>query len=213
MSATMRRLARRMLRSRTIAFVGAGASASVGYPTWDQLIDGLYQQVAATRGLSRSESDQDLRWVAEQFDSDLEDSLIDAVRRVFEERSPGGPGAIHTMLARLPFKHYITTNYDRLIEQACDEEVTEAGRWVAEDSSGLLSSVEPCVPRSGRDQEQFSGFLSLMAEDSPRRAVLHLHGTLEDRLTLTMADYNRQYLHAPPSSACLRSLPRRRSSS
>ena len=192
----MRKLAKRMrMRSRTIAFVGAGASASVGYPTWDQLIDGLYQEVTSTRGLNRSGSDQDLRWVAEQFDSDLEGSLVDAVRRVFEERAPGGPGPIHTMLARLPFNHYITTNYDRLIEQACDEEVGEAARWVTENSSGPQFNVEPCIPRSGRDQEQFSEFLSLMAEDSPRRAVLHLHGTLEDRVTLTMADYNRQYLH------------------
>jgi NAD-dependent SIR2 family protein deacetylase/tetratricopeptide (TPR) repeat protein len=196
MADAMRKLAKRMrMRSRTIAFVGAGASASVGYPTWDQLIDGLYQEATSTRGINRAESDQDLRWVAEQFDSDLEGSLVDSVRRVFEERAPGGPGPLHTMLARLPFNHFITTNYDRLIEQACDEEARGAARWVTGSSNEPQFTVEPCIPRSGRDPEQFSGFLSLMAEDSPRRAVLHLHGTLEDQLTLTMADYNRQYLH------------------
>jgi tetratricopeptide (TPR) repeat protein len=193
MTATLRKLANRMVRSRTIAFVGAGARASVGYPTWNQLLDGLYREVASSRGLRRPESDQDLRWIAEQFDRDLEGTLMDAVRRVFEHHSPSGPGPVHTMLVRLPFNHYITTNYDRLIEQACDIELSRVENTRAPIPDSIV--VEPCISRSGRDQEQFSNFLSIMAEDSPRRAVLHLHGTLEDQLTLTMADYNSQYLH------------------
>ncbi len=188
------RLANRMRASKTIAFVGAGASASVGYPTWNQLLDGLYQRAKATSGAAPPDVEQDMRWIAEQFDVDLAGSLMDAVREVFETYGPQGPGRLHELLVRLPFNHFITTNYDRLIEDACLGD-TSGGAPSDSTIPAVQSRIEACIPRSGRDHEQFSTFLAMLAEDSGRRAVLHLHGTLEDQLTLTMTDYNRQYLH------------------
>jgi hypothetical protein len=91
-------------------------------------------------------------------------------------------------MARLPFTHFITTNYDDLIEDACNRlfEITNGRKPV---------DGEKCLSRDGRISDSFSDFLGSFSQES-QRSVLHLHGTLDgERLTLSLGDYDVQYLH------------------
>ncbi|MEA2001414.1 MAG: SIR2 family protein [Actinomycetota bacterium] len=183
-------LASRMVTSRAVGFVGAGCSAQLGYPTWDELIEALYERASAYAKVPEPKSGSDQRWLAEVYAEELNrrGSLQETMRGVFEESDTKELDRFHLLLARLPFNHFITTNYDKLIEQACDL-VFEL------DNDRKPFEKERCVTRDGRSGASFSEFLGSFSRES-RRSVLHLHGTLEgDNLTLSLGDYDAQYLH------------------
>jgi hypothetical protein len=186
----LRPLARQMVTSRTIGFIGAGSSARVGYPLWADLLNGLCEEARRFAEVPSPDT-TDPRWSAEVYGEVLErrDRLDSAVRRILSRssRELAGPDEFHRLLGRLPFNHFITTNYDDLIEQACNLEMTaQLGR--------ALASGERCLPLDGRDDDRFCEFLRLLAGDG-HRSVLHLHGSLGHRITLTLGEYDTQYLH------------------
>jgi len=192
----METLARRIAETRTIGFIGAGTSARLGYPTWNDLIKALYLQASEYTDVPPPERDSDMRWLAEVYGAEIgrHGSLQQVMREVCS--APISQGAddrdeelrLHLLIARLPFTHFITTNYDNLIEEACDR--------LFEISEGCKpSDTQRCLTRDGRNSEPFSDFLRSFSQDS-QRSVLHLHGTLTgDHLTLALGDYDLQYLH------------------
>ncbi|NND75115.1 MAG: hypothetical protein HKN44_08920 [Ilumatobacter sp.] len=196
MADALRELAERMNRSRTIGFIGAGYSARSGYPTWSTLIDDLYERAKRfSDDLPKpQDADVDMRWLAEMYANELtrRGSLTDTLRESFENAVADSEqdaqlDRLQLMVARLPFRHYITTNYDALLEQACDS-IFEV---IAQRPP---TATERCLARDGRVDSQFSDFLGALADD--RQSVLHLHGRLDgDQLTLSMGEYDKQYLH------------------
>ena len=104
-----------------IALIGAGASAKSGYPTWTQLIQ-LLQSAASKKtkaGQWKKNLDDvnDAPWTAEVFARDLgPGGLGKLIRKEFATRqSLAEP---HIALAKMPFPHFLTTNFDPSIEEA-----------------------------------------------------------------------------------------------
>lgn len=111
----------------SIAFVGAGASASL-YPLWNGLLK-IFADEAVKRGLA-APADRDL-WLSpgtkpQQAVRGIKQALGDGIyaellRRIFGPRT-GADGnyftPVHAALMRLRFRGYVTTNYDLALEQA-----------------------------------------------------------------------------------------------
>lgn len=155
-------LAARARADRLVLFLGAGVSRDAGLPDWDSLLD----SIAARLGLPPEESQQlsgfDARDRArllelragsrEQFVQLLEESL--------EQRRFG---LTHALLASLGVESTVTTNFDRLYEQACS-----------------LPGRSGSVPR----------VLPYEIADDDRPWVLKLHGDLgRPDVVITRADY------------------------
>ena len=192
----MKTLAMRMVETRTIGFIGAGTSARLGYPTWYDLINALYEHAAVYSDVPPPERDSDMRWLAEVYGAEIDrhGSLQQVIRGVLSRSTEQDTTErdealrLHLLMARLPFTHFITTNYDDLIEEACDRlfEITNGRK---------PSGRQKCLAKDGRNSEPFSDFLRSFSQE-PQRSVLHLHGTLTgEHLTLALGDYDVQYLH------------------
>jgi hypothetical protein len=118
-----RKLGELLATGRAIAFVGAGASAGL-YPLWHQLIAQLADEAVA-RGLANAE--QRRLWVDKyagarppQAVRGIREALQDGIYRsllhtIFGPRT-GSDGLrytpVHEQMLQLPFRSYVTTNYD-----------------------------------------------------------------------------------------------------
>jgi hypothetical protein len=156
------------LRNQLVLFLGAGVSMAAKAPSWKQLLLDL----ATEAGLAADEL-EDFRGL-----SDLDAATL-IERRTHSEsgRTPrrtlgdrikkrvdlGRPSLLHTLLAALPVRQAVTTNYDRLFELACG-------------GIGERVSILPYEP-----------------DPDARRWLLKLHGcvTRVDDIVLTREDYLR----------------------
>jgi hypothetical protein len=98
-------------------FIGAGLSASAGYPGWTKLLKEPRKQARIPDSL------QDLPLVAEYIVQSLpggretlEHHILSALGAV-----PTSPSAGHQYIAELPISDIWTTNYDPLVEEAIPE--------------------------------------------------------------------------------------------
>lgn len=122
-----RELALRAAQNRLVVFMGAGVSASAGLPTWAQLLD----QLATRAGFTEAER-VGLRELGHLDRAQLisgrlgsAESLGEAIR---DSLDVGHTVALsHMLLAALPVREFITTNYDDCFERAC----ASVGREVA----------------------------------------------------------------------------------
>ncbi|MFO0851836.1 MAG: SIR2 family protein [Gemmataceae bacterium] len=160
------RLAGHALRGELALFVGAGVSMAAGLPGWAGLLDRL----ADRAGLSAVERAAlaDLRNALDQA-TVVERRLAarggTLGRAVADVLAPHRHYALaHALLAALPVREAITTNYDRLFEAA----------WGATDPGGLAVLPGPARPH-------------------PRRWLLKMHGCVSDpdRVVLSRASYTR----------------------
>jgi hypothetical protein len=163
------RLADAAITSHLVLFVGAGASAAAGAPTWNQLL----RRIAELAGF-RTESlellaRKDPRDQATLIERRLQEhgkALREAVAN--ELQLTTRYSLLHGLLTSLPSREAVTTNFDDLFETAA----TTANRPLA---------VLPADPR-----------------DADGRWLLKLHGTVDhpDDIVLTRSDYlnmPRQY--------------------
>lgn len=146
-------LADRIAGGTAVGFVGAGASARSGYPVWGDLLSGISPDLEG-EGLLRS-------GIA------VSDALISALSSYELE----GPSPLHELLARLPFHHFVTTNFDDLMEEACND---EARRRLGRE----LELSEKCMTLSVTSGHDFSRFKDALSAKGGERAVLHLLGSL-----------------------------------
>ncbi len=164
LEAAARRLASLASRSELVVFMGAGVSASAGLPTWAQLLE----QLAIEAGFSEEEREA-LREVsaldrAQLLAQRLGPDPTALGRTVRKCLDVGDVVALsHTLLAGLPVREFITTNYDDCFERAC----ASVGRGVAR---------LPYVPAFGSE-----------------RWLLKMHGCVTEPqdIVLTRRDYVR----------------------
>lgn len=165
------RLARVAANGDLVLFLGAGVSKNAGLPDWN----GLLSNLAKGAGMSEAELDMlcdlgsldqaraiELRMEAKEGASTtgtrlLGNSIAEACNSVH------GYAMTHALLAALPVREVVTTNYDTLFERASEA----AGRAV---------SVLPHDPNS-----------------DAHRWVLKMHGCVTDpeNIVLTREDYMR----------------------
>jgi hypothetical protein len=153
------RLATRASRGELALFLGAGVSAGAGMPPWNDLLE----QLAETAGMSEQERDglkhldvMDRAVIIENRLGSI--PLQQELKKMFtaEHYALG-----HALLAALPVKEVVTTNYDCLFEMA----------W---DTQGRIASVLPHGSRPDGD-----------------RWLLKMHGcvTRPAEIVLTREDY------------------------
>ena len=168
--------------------VGAGSSARVGYVTWNRLMDEL--ENLANRcggGLDRKRKDD---WL--EYAKDIKSHIINKtgnldryhnlLYELFKRKSPAFDD-FHKMLASLPFRGILTTNYDTVLEAALGTVDPES----ASDNSLVID-----VGSGARIHE----FLMAMNNDKRMiRRIAHLHGTFNpaDSIILSIEDYKDAY--------------------
>jgi tetratricopeptide (TPR) repeat protein len=186
----MGRLRELLAGEQAIALVGAGASAGL-YPLWDELIRQLAEEPVA-RGLA-TDADRDF-WLKtatrspQQAVRGIRESLGrqvfgDVLRETFGyRRGPDGRHCtpVHAALLQLPFRGYVTTNYDpglleaRLLERpevgatgyATWQDADAVRRWL----TGDVFNEQPCP-------------------------ILYAHGIYEksDSIVLGIGEYRQAY--------------------
>ena len=135
-------------RRELILFVGAGVSASAGLPTGQSLAKALNDLLDVSRRIE--EQRDQLQLVAERFEADY-----DRVRLALElearlsSKELSDIGHAHFLIANLIKKDYvrtlITTNYDRLIEDACRSLGIAIRTIVTSDQIGFFDDNKPTL--------------------------------------------------------------------
>jgi hypothetical protein len=148
--ATARGLAADAAAGKLVLFMGAGVSASAGLPLWRELISDLAQEVGFASAELEALGRLHLLDQARIIETRLQRHGTELTERVLDRLGSHRYGLSHGLLACLPIDQAVTTNYDRLFEQAS----TAAGRELA------VLPTEPTRERS--------------------RWLLKLHGSLDD---------------------------------
>lgn len=196
-----------LVTGRAIAFVGAGCSARAltqdgepVYPTWNDLLNLLHERVeriqpGAAHGLDTVE---DALWRAEEYRRLLGDEYATLIRETY------GPSDIqlsdfHKTIVLMPFRHFLTTNYDLVLEDALQQALFTRYR------AGTLPQTELYrVQFVGRtmtwnDKANLAEFFRRV--DDPRYAsrIVHVHGRYDQpgSIVLTERDYTSRYIEGP----------------
>ena len=166
--AAAERLGREARRQNVVLFMGAGVSVGAGLPAWQQLLDGLAHDLEFSDDALQRLRHMDVRDQAAILqlhlgaDSASEgQTLHDAVSAQLGDSSHA---LVHGLLASLPCREAVTTNYDRLFEIA------------AQGADGAPLAVLP-----------------YQAVEPGQRWLLKLHGSVDqaDSIVLTRDDYLR----------------------
>jgi hypothetical protein len=180
------RLTKALASARAVAFVGAGASTGL-YPLWNPLIrrladeavpQGLADDAERAHWLERcaARPQQTVRGIKDALQEGRYGSLL---REIFGPKSgPDGRRftAVHDALLRLPFRGYVTTNFDPALLEA---------RHV----------IRPAAPAAGcgtwRDQDLVHRWITGDIFDEDTCPVMFLHGSHDrcDSIVLGVGEY------------------------
>lgn len=196
-------LAECIAKDRPILMTGAGLSRLVGYPSW-------YDLMLELRSVLGSEVDvDDELLVNKEYDKYAEKLLSKSIRqtdlfpfikeRFGPERANSRYDELHLELVGLPFCGLVTTNYDRVLEDA-----TQAHLYKV-----MGAKAPGCKPRDLCYDEHGTfvfDFIRRLARSSDmgcRDEILHLHGYYEHpkHIILTDSDYSKRYGRMLPGSS------------
>jgi hypothetical protein len=221
-------LIERLRHRQVIAFLGAGLSVPLGLPSWRQLIASILGQVnAATYNPDprdaewlRKAAAEEPEWAAEVLHEMGPDKYFEAIQTLFRNRPTAPFSFAHSLLAQLPFRLYLTTNFDTVVEDYVSffdwhdpvvlthREAWQASAW-ADDSARRVLKVHGSVDK---DAQQIvlrsSDYKSLLCDDLyyqllaslfSRFAVITLGYSLRDREFHTLIEERqRRQLDCPP---------------
>jgi hypothetical protein len=186
-----------------IAFVGAGLSHPL-YPTWSQFLEKLASKATEVTGKSVAPSNQtpepDILEYAQALQTIFRDnSSIDQYFSIFGSEFGPKDGRCtdqQRKLIRLPFKGFVTTNYDEDLEQAaldCGERRRDCGVVAA--PFGLTQTPGQTIgARPSRSTSANAIFQTL----SSRRRLCFAPCQRPSRLYLDPVDRDCQSLFLPP---------------
>jgi tetratricopeptide (TPR) repeat protein len=184
-------LVENLSNEKAVAFVGAGASAGI-YPLWGELIEQLADYAVAQ---GKAEPGDAERWKRDKASTaqqrvrnilrKLEEPLyFQFLRQKFSERR-GSDGkrftATHAALLRIPFRGYVTTNYDPALDFARAEIRPEC-----------LTTGIPTWQDDDEVYRWLSGEAFAGPEDCP---ILWLHGSWQrpSGIVLNAGEYGAAY--------------------
>jgi O-acetyl-ADP-ribose deacetylase (regulator of RNase III) len=159
-----------------VLFVGAGLSTGAGMPSWDQFIARLRQELKIADEARVDHLDL-AQWYREHFGKKR---LAELLRTTFSTEGP--PTLAHYLLMALPLRHVITTNYDRLLEQA------------------LMALKRHPLPVIRQEDVVHTGGAGVY--------VVKLHGDAQhpDQIVLTRDDYHTFFENRPAMALLLEGL-------
>jgi hypothetical protein len=115
-----------IVEGNAVVFIGSGVSAGAGLPDWPALLRELIETGFNRQHLNTDERDELLAWLAKPDYLMLADAIQDRltrsvlqdllVKRLTEPTARATP--LHRALAAVPFAAFVTTNFDRLFEDA-----------------------------------------------------------------------------------------------
>lgn len=181
---------------KTWLFLGSGASAQAGLPSWPKLLsnvvaglppDAASRVRASSRYVKALENHEYPRAFEVVQSVSNRGTLEHLVAR--ELATVTTPPPVIKMLANWPFAGYITSNYDGLLMRALRAIQDYAQAWTA-------------VGNTPQEMQKLTG-------DQQRR-VWHIHGAFElpekSRLILTESDYEEAYAEGSPALHVLRAI-------
>lgn len=178
-------LLRNLNEKRTVLFAGAGLSKGAGLPTWRELLDGMVDRLLQEKkGVPEKEVFSKLL-EAEKFlevadcvkdnlsQFSYNDYLVDILSRDQAFPIP----EVHKIITKLPFSAVVTTNYDKLFEQA----------YSMPDPLLGLPAVAPRAPKH-TDTQQLARYIF-----KGDFFILKAHGDIDDQesLVLSVEDYQK----------------------
>ena len=185
---------------QALLLVGAGSSRVVGYPSWQELLDQLRQEVVPEdpfpENLSLLERASFIRnRLRDHRDREArERQFLGHLEATFRPRMSANFVGFHKTLLRLPFCGLATTNYDQVLEIALNAVRTEDGL------DPNCQSIDLCA--SDGPHRAFE-FLRGLSAQNPHPAVLHIHGYWDNpkHIALTSEDYDRLYRVPTPTAS------------
>jgi hypothetical protein len=136
-----RELASEAASGKLVLFLGAGVSASAGLPLWRELLSRLAEDAGFDDDEQASLGRLPFLDQARLIEKRLRDAGSELTGQVLEQLSSPRYGLSHGLLACLPIDQVVTTNYDRLFEDASEaagssvavlpaEPTPEHARWL-----------------------------------------------------------------------------------
>lgn len=187
-------LAERMKARSLLAFVGAGLSVPLGYPSWKALMRGIHTSLEVqdeiepfTDGMFSYEEYAE-RLFRFAVGKEKKDAYYEIFREKFGRREPPCT-EVQKLLVQIPFRAFLTTNYDPCLEHAISA--------VYHDSLQRIQRI-PCGVNASLVQYN-KNHLSFLREVAGGEGVfdkvLHLHGMHDDpeHLVVTKSDYDKLY--------------------
>jgi NAD-dependent SIR2 family protein deacetylase len=182
-----------------IAFVGAGLSAPLGFPSWPALLTKLHDR-ATQLPQSQFNPPESIKADALQYAEEIcnhfvaHSALSEFKSILGREYAPRATGAnfslTHNRLVKLPFRTFVTTNYDSCLELALTDNEIKQGKSPCPDPSVIIK-------KNGQDRHRVSLFLRSIVENTGNhdRHIAHLHGRHDDteNIILTTSDYVESY--------------------
>lgn len=177
------------------AFIGSGVSTDSDCPTWNGLLETVFGTIEPTL-VERllKETNFEAKKTAKQF-PDCFQLIENITSRTFLEstikreiQKNQTPKELVKIIADLPFKGYITTNYDSLLKKAL--EISDNPGWI----------------QIGNNEQE----LAKLSGD-PSKVIWHIHGCIDlppdkSRLIITEKDYDSIYLSQSPVYKQIQSL-------
>jgi NAD-dependent SIR2 family protein deacetylase len=113
----------RLFSEQAVLFLGAGCSVSCGLPQWGGLLEDLAKE--AKMNDTERKALLKLNYLDQARILEKRLGSSDALNRSVSKRLQGHVhGVLHAILQSLPINEVITTNYDKLFEQACAEPIS-----------------------------------------------------------------------------------------
>jgi len=170
-------------KGNVFAFIGSGCSAKLSYPGWDELLNRLEEQIKNQEDLEvykySEKCTKDKLWYAEKLVAILGDAKFHVLIRDIFQPPRIMDSSFHRNLINIPFRHYLTTNYDTLLELA------------SKGPESLFSDF------CWNDKELLNEFFQSIHDNESlsKRYVVHLHGKYDrpDSIILTERDYMKMY--------------------
>jgi hypothetical protein len=182
------KLIREVRTGQALAFTGAGVSAAVGYATWAQLIETLARRTRDKVGDNVRWGDTDIPIEvaagldflvsAQIFAGVLGQEYYSILSHEFGPKDVSHPD-IQT-LVDLPFRHFLTSNYDPTLE------------------TSLSVPGTPCPFLCLHDNQAASAFLCNLVDKQQQRHVVHVHGRYDgpEGIVLTEEQYGSHYTNS-----------------
>ena len=183
-------------RGEAIAFVGAGLSAPLKYPPWPKLLEILRTEANRIAPFNHSkEVAGDALMCAEEIQQHFQKhgalaQFKNILGREYGPREQDNCTPTHRRLVTLPFKAFVTTNYEECVEQALNEVAVTQNQKPRNDICVIVKS-------NAQDRHLISCFLRSIVDGRGlyRRHVAHLHGCHNDveNIILSASDYAHAY--------------------
>lgn len=121
------------IRDREVSIlIGAGMSIPLNYPSWSQLIEDIYEKLEQKGFIDINNKDlkgwidnnikSSPEWVAEILSNLNEEEFVETLKECISKYNSTDISSLnHALIALLPFKSYITTNYDTIIEKVLEK--------------------------------------------------------------------------------------------